>query len=144
MFNAMMIAIASISLLVGGIGIMNIMLASVTERTREIGTVRAIGMSRGAVMGMFMAEAIMLALVATSIGALAGAGIALGIDAMKIHVPVEAVQMVLMSDTVNLVVKPQQLIAAVLGFSIVTAISALYPAIIAARLQPVTAMQSVT
>ena len=126
------------------VGIMNSMYISVRERTREIGTVRAIGMSRGAVMGMFMAEAIMLALVATSIGALAGAGIALGIDAMKIHVPVEAVQMVLMSDTVNLVVKPQQLIAAVLGFSIVTAISALYPAIIAARLQPVTAMQSVT
>lgn len=126
------------------VGIMNSMYISVRERTREIGTVRAIGMGRGAVMGMFMAEAIMLALVATSLGALAGAGIALGIDAMKIHVPVEAVQMVLMSDTVNLVVKPQQLIAAILGFSIVTAISALYPAIVAARLQPVTAMQSVT
>ncbi len=126
------------------VGIMNSMYISVRERTREIGTVRAIGMGRGAVLVMFMAEATMLGLAATSVGALMGAAIAKAVDAAHIRVPVEAMQMVLMSDTIHLVVKPGQLVGAVIGFTIVTALAALYPAIRAARLQPVTAMQSVT
>lgn len=126
------------------VGIMNSMYISVRERTREIGTVRAIGMRRSAVLGMFMAEATMLGLAATTTGALMGALIAKVVDAAHIRVPVEAMQMVLMSDTIHLVVKPGQLVGAVIGFTIVTALAALYPAIRAARLQPVIAMQSVT
>jgi len=78
MFNALMIAIASISLLVGGIGIMNIMLASVTERTREIGIRRAVGAKRMQIISQFLVETITLSLV----GGLIGIGIGLLIPAL--------------------------------------------------------------
>ncbi len=67
-FNVIIIVIAAISLVVGGIGIMNIMLASVTERTREIGIRRAIGASRNDIMRQFLLEALLIA----SAGGIAG------------------------------------------------------------------------
>jgi len=71
-FNIVMGAIAGISLLVGGIGIMNIMLASVLERTREIGVRRAIGATRMMVIIQFLAEATMLSIVGGIIGIFLG------------------------------------------------------------------------
>ena len=82
MFNAMLVIIAGISLLVGGIGIMNIMLATVTERTREIGIRRAVGASQRAVLAQFLAEASMLSAVGGVIGLLAGIAGALAVEAM--------------------------------------------------------------
>jgi len=134
----------SVLLVIIVVGITNSMYISVRERTREIGTVRAIGMGKGSVLMMFMTEAILLGLISTGAGALMGALIAAIVDAAHIYIPIEAVQAVLMSDTVHLVVRPGQLLAAVLTFTTVTAIAALWPALRAARLQPVTAMQSVT
>ena len=55
-----MVALASISLLVGGIGIMNIMLASVLERTREIGIRRAVGAEQGDIVRQFLVETVMI------------------------------------------------------------------------------------
>jgi putative ABC transport system permease protein len=60
MFNLLLVVIAGISLLVGGIGIMNIMLATVTERTREIGIRRALGATRGHIIQQFLTEAVVL------------------------------------------------------------------------------------
>jgi putative ABC transport system permease protein len=74
MFDIVMVAIASISLLVGGIGIMNIMLASILERTREIGVRRAVGARQKDIVRQFLIEATMISFVGGLMGILAGLG----------------------------------------------------------------------
>src|SRR5437660_6927473 len=68
LFNAVMVAIASISLLVGGIGIMNIMLPSILERTREIGIRRAIGARQSDIIRQFVVEAVLISFVGGTLG----------------------------------------------------------------------------
>ena len=68
----LLVAIASISLLVGGIGIMNVMLVSVTERTREIGVRVAVGATEEAIQLQFLGESVMLSLVGGAVGVLLG------------------------------------------------------------------------
>jgi len=71
-FNLVMGAIAAVSLLVGGIGIMNIMLATVTERTREIGVRRAVGATRGDIIYQFIIETVTLTVIGGGIGVFSG------------------------------------------------------------------------
>ena len=71
-FNIVLGSIAGISLLVGGIGIMNIMLASVTERTREIGVRRAIGAKRRQIIGQFLVETVVLSTTGGAMGVCIG------------------------------------------------------------------------
>lgn len=79
-FNFVLGAIASISLLVGGIGIMNIMLASVLERTKEIGIRRAIGARRADVVTQFLSEAVAISLTGGIVGIILGVSISYGIE----------------------------------------------------------------
>jgi putative ABC transport system permease protein len=123
------------------VGIMNAMWNAVRERTREVGTMRAIGMSQARVLYLFMLEALLLGLGATGAGALLGAAIALGVDAAQIPVPSEAVRVILLSNEIHLAVGARSLLTAIASLTVFTALSALWPAIRASRLQPVKALQ---
>lgn len=79
-YNFLLGAIAAISLLVGGIGIMNIMLATVMERTREIGIRRAIGARKADIMSQFVTEAVVISITGGIIGVLLGVGLSLSVN----------------------------------------------------------------
>jgi len=122
------------------IGIMNTMWIAIRERTREIGTLRAIGMQRTGVLWMFLLESMLLGLFGTVAGAALGLAVATGLNALHIHVPL-SVQLFLMSDHLHLSVHAGAMIFAVVLITAITGIAAIYPALRAARLKPVTAMQ---
>ena len=125
-FNIVLGAIAGISLLVGGIGIMNIMLASVTERTREIGVRRAIGAKRSQIVGQFLVETTVLSL----IGGLPGIALGVVLPGLISHFAGMAT-----------VVKPWTLFLSV-GISLgVGLVFGIYPALRAARLDPIRALR---
>jgi putative ABC transport system permease protein len=119
-------AIAAISLLVGGVGIMNIMLVSVTERTREIGLRKAIGAKSGAILSQFLVEAIVLATLGGIVGVLIGIGGA-SLASRLAGIPAD--------------VQPASVIVAV-GFStLVGLFFGLWPARRASRLSPIEALR---
>jgi putative ABC transport system permease protein len=121
-------AIAAISLLVGGIGIMNIMLVSVTERTREIGLRKAIGAKPRAILTQFLIEAVVLSLLGGVIGILIGTGIALAITLIPDIGFTPEVQI--------------SAIALAVSFSLVVGLFfGVYPARRASRLNPIDALR---
>ena len=139
--DSISITLIGILLVIIIVGIINTMFISVRERTREIGSLRAIGMRRRRVLIMIMTEAFLLGLFASSAGSLLGAGIASGLDQIGVPVPEGAMRNVLMSDTLHLVVESSQVTSAILTFTVITMVAALLPATRAARMQPVTAIQ---
>jgi putative ABC transport system permease protein len=125
-FNIVLGSIAGISLLVGGIGIMNIMLASVTERTREIGIRRAIGARRSQIIAQFLIETVVLSLVGGLIGVVMGLVIPLIIERLA-NMPT--------------VVTPWSVVLSLTISAAVGIIFGLYPAVRAANLDPIVALR---
>jgi putative ABC transport system permease protein len=124
-FGFVMVALASISLLVGGIGIMNIMLASVLERTREIGVRRAVGARQVDVIRQFLIETVMISFVGGAIGLLVGMGLSRLIAVLAGWSTIITMQSVLLAFVVSV------------GVGLVFGV---YPAVRASRLDPVEAL----
>jgi len=120
-------------------GILNTMWIAIRERTKEIGTLRAVGMQRGGVVFLFVAEAALLGLGAATAGALFGTALASGVNALEIDVPF-SVQLFLMSDVLLLKLYPATVIGRVALIAAVTILAALYPSLRAGRLKPIEAM----
>ncbi len=125
-FDIVMVAIASISLLVGGIGIMNIMLASILERTREIGVRRAIGARQSDIIRQFLIEAVLISFVGGVMG------IAFGFAMSRL--------IALLASWSTIVTVSSILLAFLVSVS-VGLIFGIYPAVKAARLDPVEAIR---
>lgn len=138
--DSVSVLLITILTIIIAVGIMNALWIAVRERTTEIGTLRAIGMSRRRVLAMFLTEALMLGLFGTLVGAVGGALLAAGIDALAIPIPSAAVQAILMNDRLHLVVEPAEVVAVIVGFTVICGLSALWPAARAARMPPITAI----
>lgn len=127
LLTALLVGIAAISLTVGGIGIMNIMLVSVTERFREIGIRMAVGARRSDIRNQFLIEAVVLSAVGGVIGILIGLVAGLGISA--------ALGLPLVVSLLGILIAFG--VAAIIGICF-----GLYPAVRAARLDPIVALRS--
>jgi len=93
--SAVLFLVSAITLVISGIGIMNIMLVTVTERTREIGIRMAVGASRREILMQFLTEAVMVSLAGGLVGILVGVGIPLSVQFLAdIRIPISAVSIV--------------------------------------------------
>jgi putative ABC transport system permease protein len=126
LLTAMIVAISGISLVVGGVGVMNIMLVSVTERTREIGLLKAIGAKEKDILTQFLVEAMVMTLIGGLIGIVLGVGGAF-IISFAFKIP--------------FVLSIPAIIVAVGVSSLVGIVFGLYPARRAARLSPIDALR---
>ena len=123
----LLVAIAAVSLLVGSIGIMNMMLVSVAERTREIGIRKAIGAQEGTIVTQFLSESIMISFLGSMIGLVLGVGLSQGVGRFILHYNVPfSIWPVVVSISV----------AVVVGL-----ISGVMPAVKAAKLNPIDSLR---
>ncbi|MBM4371538.1 MAG: FtsX-like permease family protein [Deltaproteobacteria bacterium] len=124
------------------IGVMNTLWISIRDRTREIGTLRAIGMRRHKVLIMVLLEVAILSVVFTGLGIALGALASQGLSAARIPVS-RGFQIFLMSDTLTLVLDPGTFLSALLWIPVSITAFSLFPALRGARLKPITAIHHV-
>jgi putative ABC transport system permease protein len=128
-----LVGIAAISLLVGGIGIMNTMYTSVLERTKEIGTMKAVGAKNSDILWIFLFESGLIGFIGGFMGVLLGYGISK---------TVEIIAITTLNTTLLRAAVPAYLIFGCLGFAfLIGALSGTIPALMASKLKPVDALR---
>jgi len=140
--NILSVVLIALLLVTVSIGLMNVLWIAIRERTREIGTLRAIGMQRGRVMAMFVTEAAVLSVSGVVLGAVVALLLQVGLNAAHLHVP-PFMQFVLMRETLIFTPDPAAILRGALIIVAATLCVSLFPSLRAARMQPVTAMHHV-
>lgn len=133
-FKLMLGGIAAVSLLVGGIGIMNIMLVSVTERTREIGLRKAVGAKRRDMLGQFLIESMVISMTGGIIGIISGIGLGIGVGELMNRIMPSRVEW-------TSVVSSESVILAFFFAVAIGIFFGIYPANKASKLNPVEALR---
>ncbi len=131
--------LTTVLLTIIAVGIMNSLWIAIRERTREIGTLRAIGMQRGGIMAMFVLEAFCLGVLGTAAGAVLGCLAALGLNALHLPVP-EGAQFFTMSSTLRFALEPARIFGGAAVITLCCTLISLIPSFRAARMRPVTAI----
>ncbi len=134
--------LTTILLIIIAVGIMNSLWIAIRERTREIGTLRAIGMRRRAVMAMFVMEAFCLGAFGTAAGAFLGVLLATFLDALRLPVPPGA-EFFIMSSTFHFALDPARIFRGAAVITLCCTLISLIPSFRAARMKPITAMSHV-
>jgi putative ABC transport system permease protein len=130
--------IGTLTLGIGGVGLMNIMLVSVTQRTREIGVEKALGAQRGHILMQFLAEALTITFMGGVLGIVLAYAVSLGVGRLTLY---SAVAKNAEAGDIRLVIAPGTLIVATLILTLVGLVSGMVPALRASRLDPIEALR---
>jgi putative ABC transport system permease protein len=130
--------IGTLTLGIGGVGLMNIMLVSVTQRTREIGVQKALGARRRYILMQFLAEALTITFVGGIFGVILAYGVALSVGRLTLY---SAIAKNGAAGDIRLIIAPGTLIASTLILAAVGLISGMIPAFRASRLDPIEALR---
>jgi putative ABC transport system permease protein len=130
--------IGTLTLGIGGVGLMNIMLVSVTQRTREIGVEKALGARRGHILLQFLAEALAITFMGGVLGIILAYGVSLSVGRLTLY---SAFAKNAEAGDIRLIIAPGTLIVATLILTVVGLISGMVPAVRASRLDPIEALR---
>ena len=134
--------LVTVLMVIVAVGIVNTLAIAIRERTREIGTLRAIGMQRTQVLRLTLLEAFLLGLLGAAAGAALGVGVGAALNAAAIELP-DTMQYFLLQRDLHLAIHPGQVATYVAFVTALTTLAAVWPSAWAARMRPVTAMHHV-